>query len=252
MIKISYAITTHNEGDYIVKLLDTLTANLLTVGYEYEIVVLDDMSTEPNTVASFEKHKSVIKREQRQFTGDFSEHKNHLSKLCKGDYIFQLDADELPAMNLVLNLEKIILSNNSVDVFDVPRVNTVTGIGKKHLTQWGWKLSSTTSIIKSEMLNVETPYFELLQENDLIMNYQMKDNGWADVKYKAPIINWPDAQKRIWRNMPEIHWVGKVHETLTGYKTIAPLPTAVEFSIFHEKDIRRQEQQNQMYNSLAR
>ena len=252
MIKVSYAITTHNEGGYVKTLLDTLTTNLLAVGYEWEIVVLDDMSTEKDTLDAFEKHKSLIRLEQRAFGGDFATHKNHLSSLCVGDYIFQIDADELPSMNLVMNLEKVILANNNVDVFDVPRVNTVVGIGKKHLVQWGWKISSSPNLVKNQLLQTETPYFELLQENDLVMNYQMKDNGWADVKFKVPIINWPDMQKRIWKNAPDIRWEGRVHETLVGYKTIGTLPTALEFSLFHEKDIRRQEHQNQLYANLQR
>ena len=67
------------------------------------------------------------------------------------------------------------------------------------------------------------------------------DNGW---------INWPDYQTRICANKPEIQWVNKVHERLTGFKTSAQLPALEEWSLTHIKDIDRQEKQNQFYETI--
>ena len=67
------------------------------------------------------------------------------------------------------------------------------------------------------------------------------DNGW---------VNWPDYQTRICANKPEIQWVNKVHERLTGFKTSAQLPALEEWSLTHIKDIDRQEKQNQFYETI--
>ena len=63
-------------------------------------------------------------------------------------------------------------------------------------------------------------------------------------------VNWPDYQWRIWKNIPEIKWVNKVHEILEGYLQYAPLPAQEELALYHPKDIKRQEKQNAYYNTL--
>jgi hypothetical protein len=68
------------------------------------------------------------------------------------------------------------------------------------------------------------------------------DNGW---------VNWPDYQTRICANKPEIQWINKVHERLTGFKTSAQLPALEEWSLTHIKDIERQEKQNNFYNKIG-
>jgi len=67
------------------------------------------------------------------------------------------------------------------------------------------------------------------------------DNGW---------VNWPDYQTRICANKPEIQWINKVHERLTGFKTSAQLPALEEWSLTHIKDIERQEKQNKFYETI--
>ena len=70
------------------------------------------------------------------------------------------------------------------------------------------------------------------------------------VKYYTPIINFSDPQMRIYRNNGEIKWKNKVHEVLTGYKTLANLPTDEVFCLIHDKTIDRQVKQNEYYNTL--
>jgi glycosyltransferase involved in cell wall biosynthesis len=65
------------------------------------------------------------------------------------------------------------------------------------------------------------------------------ENGW---------VNYPDYQTRICVNKPEIQWINKVHERLSGWKTIANLPEG--YDLIHSKTIERQEKQNQFYNTL--
>ena len=64
-------------------------------------------------------------------------------------------------------------------------------------------------------------------------------------------INYPDYQSRICKNIPEITWTGRVHETLTGFQLEAVLPADIEeFALIHVKDIAKQERQNQLYETL--
>ena len=65
------------------------------------------------------------------------------------------------------------------------------------------------------------------------------DNGW---------VNYPDYQTRICANKPEINWVNKVHERLSGWKTIANLPEG--YDLIHPKTIERQEKQNALYETI--
>jgi len=71
--------------------------------------------------------------------------------------------------------------------------------------------------------------------------WKVDDKGW---------VNYPDYQWRIWKNIPEIKWINKVHEVLDGYKTYAPLPAIEALSLYHPKTIERQEKQNNYYDSL--
>jgi len=70
-------------------------------------------------------------------------------------------------------------------------------------------------------------------------------------------INWYDPQKRIYRNTPEIVWINKVHETLSGFKTITTLPyqdeqgkKVTDYSLLHIKTIQKQKQQNELYSKI--
>ena len=59
------------------------------------------------------------------------------------------------------------------------------------------------------------------------------DNGY---------VNYPDYQTRICANKKDIEWKNKVHERLSGWKTIANLPHG--YDLIHPKTIERQEKQN--------
>ena len=64
-----------------------------------------------------------------------------MTSLCNGDYIFQIDADELPNENLIAVLPELLEENNEVEVFLVPRVNTVEGLTPEHIAKWGWRVN---------------------------------------------------------------------------------------------------------------
>ena len=94
-MKISYSILTHNETVSLMKLIDFLLEHK---DEEDEIVILDDFSDNEKTKEILDSLCSIheIKFEQRHLLEDFAGQKNYLKNMCSGDYIFNLDADELP------------------------------------------------------------------------------------------------------------------------------------------------------------
>jgi len=206
-MKISYGLTVCNEHAEIKNLLSYLKER---IDNEDEIVVvydqnrIDDKTME--VLSSFEREN--YKYLPFNFQQNFLENKNYMNSQCSGDYIFQIDADEIPEEFLVQNL-KTILEDNPVDLLITPRRNIVEGLTQEHIKKWGW-----------------------------IVN----ENGW---------VNWPDAQKRIYKNDSSIKWTGhQVHGMITGYKTFAALPLEEEWSIIHNKTIDRQEKQNDRYTKI--
>jgi len=75
-------------------------------------------------------------------------------------------------------------------------------------------------------------------------------NKWGWILNESGWVNWPDPQWRIYRNTEEIRWENKVHEKLSGYKTISNLPSNPTLALHHPKTIERQEKQNAYYETL--
>ena len=140
-MKISYAITVCNELDEVTKLINLL---LKRKRKEDEIVVLFDKKggTDKvwNRVSELvnEPNCTVI---SSTFKNHFADRKNKLTKLCTGDYIFQIDADEYPHETLLSHLPGILEENPDNEVYLVPRVNTVSGLTPEHIIKWQWKLN---------------------------------------------------------------------------------------------------------------
>jgi hypothetical protein len=133
-MKISYAITVCNELEEIKKLIPYLIQHKRE---EDEIVILWD---ENGNFKVWEYVISIFEsRHYRDyFNENFSEWKNKLSLICKGDYIFQIDADEIPSQTLIKNLPLLLESNPEIDLYWVPRENYVKNITPLHLQKWGW------------------------------------------------------------------------------------------------------------------
>jgi len=143
-MKISYAITVCNELEEVKRLLDLL---LEYKREQDEIVVLVD-ATKPNdelisTLRHYEMHNmDHIIVWPGEFEGHFADWKNKLTSYCSGDYVFQIDADEYPHPFFIESLPAIVETNPDVDVYLVPRVNTVEGLTQEHIQKWGWRVDS--------------------------------------------------------------------------------------------------------------
>ena len=139
-MKISYAITVCNEFIEIQKLVNFLRENKRR---QDEIVILFDQKNGDPEVANWLTKQNKYPNVQFWrgfFDGHFADWKNKLTEYCEGDYIFQIDADELPNKILIDNLPTI-LENNEVDIILTPRINTVVGLTQEHIQKWGWRVN---------------------------------------------------------------------------------------------------------------
>ena len=142
-MKISYAITVCNEFVEIQRLITFLRKNKRP---QDEIVVLVDMTkNEPTSELLGYLHRlsssNYIHLSEQKFNNHFADWKNALVSLCTGDFIFQIDADEYPNEQLIALLPEILESNPDVDLYWVPRINTVEGITPEHIQQWRWNVN---------------------------------------------------------------------------------------------------------------
>ena len=139
-MKISYAITVCNEFLEIQKLIPFLLQNKR---HQDEIVVLFDQKNGSSEVLSyllkFNKLPNVQTWRGFEFENDFAQWKNLLTTYCSGDFIFQIDADEIPNLKLIKALPEI-LNSNKADIMLVPRVNTVEGLTQDYISKWGWNV----------------------------------------------------------------------------------------------------------------
>lgn len=141
-MKISYAITVCDEEEEIVRLIDFLLKNKR---YEDEIcVLLDKPKATKHTQKSLWNYSTdkEISLYEGAFEGHFADWKNKLTQICSGDYIFQIDADEIPHRFLLDNLPSVLENNSDLEVFLVPRINTVEGLTLDHIQKWGWEVDS--------------------------------------------------------------------------------------------------------------
>ena len=142
MINITYAITVCNELDEITKLIDFLNNR---IDKEDEILIQYDSDAATKPIIDYLKiisqlHNTNIKVISFPLNNDFASYKNNLKNHANGMFIFQIDADEIPSEYLMENIHEFLEYNKDVDLFFVPRINTVTGLTNQHIKKWGWKV----------------------------------------------------------------------------------------------------------------
>jgi hypothetical protein len=168
-MKISYAITVCNEREEIERLISFLLKHKRD---EDEIVILVDETNSTGTVQDYvemiaqECLDQNVTRSYHPLRNDFAAHKNYLNSKCTGDYIFQIDADEM-ITEYMLHTLPLILENNRVDMIRVPRINTVVGLTEEHIKKWGWRVD--------EKGRVNFPDFQTrIYRNDASISWQGK------------------------------------------------------------------------------
>ncbi len=154
-MKISYGITVCNEAQELQYLIGFL--NPLIDKEDEIVIVYDNNRVTGEVLGVIDHYQDKVRAFPFDFQQNFLENKNYMNSKCEGDYIFQIDADEIPSEVLVKNL-KAILIDNPVDIIVGPRANIVKGITQEHINKWRWSINEKGHI------------------------------------------NWPDQQKRIYKN----------------------------------------------------
>jgi hypothetical protein len=142
MVNVTYAVTVCNELVEITRLVNFLHPRIQS---EDEILIQYDSGGVTEEVLNYlkiinELH-SNISIVGFPLDKDFASYKNNLKNHAKGIFIFQIDADEMPSEYLVANMHDLLESNLDIDLFFVPRVNTVEGLTESHIKKWRWNVN---------------------------------------------------------------------------------------------------------------
>lgn len=151
MKTISYAITCCNELKELQRLANQIVGFM---GPDDELVIQQDCTNLDTDVMTSQTKAYIsaillpianVRYLQFNLEKDFATFKNNLKSNCKKDYIVFLDADEYLSDNLMEHI-RVIVENNPVDVFLVPRMNTVEGLTQEHINKWGWRVNEDSLI----------------------------------------------------------------------------------------------------------
>jgi len=208
-MKISYLIGVCNEEKYLRPLLQRLIDN---IDEEDEIVVIFD---EGNTTLEIHeilmRHATRINTYGHPLNHDFAAHKNFMASKCIGDYIINIDADELVDEVFIKNIKDILAANSSIDVMSIPRINIVTGITPTHTNKWGWRIN------ERGWINFPDRQLRIWKTNSGIT--------WKG-KVHETLVGWKT--------------IGHIPDSFEY----------ANLFLLHHKDIERQEQQNKFYETI--
>ena len=142
MVNVTYAITVCNEINEITTLVNFLHPRIqsedeILIQYD-EGGVTDDVMGYLRIINDLHDNVNVI---GFPLNKDFASYKNNLKNHAKGIFIFQIDADELPNEYLITNMHDLLEANKDIDLFFVPRVNTVEGLTNEHIQKWRWNVN---------------------------------------------------------------------------------------------------------------
>lgn len=211
MVSISYCVTACNEHEELNKLLSILNTNMKP---QDEIVVQVDSSKVTieviNVIDLYLAMSSRIKLVKFPLNRDFATFKNNANSHCTKDFIFQIDADEFPDQVLLDNVHSIIETNDQVDLFLVPRKNTVEGLTQYHIDKWMWNVK------ESGLVNWPDYQFRLYKRNN-------------EIKWHRKVHEFISGYKRM---------------------SYLPDQEDMNLCLHHPKDIARQEKQNKFYESI--
>lgn len=204
---ISYLVTCKNEGEQLRDLLKVLSK----YSFGCECVILDDYTDHGLTreVLNETKIDPFFRIELHRLNKNYSEHKNYGKSLCRGKWVFQIDADEIPSEVLLVNLQDILSENENVELFWIPRINNFIGVTEQHAKQWGWDINNP--------------------------------NKWVNW-------NSGDFQGRLFKNLPHLEWKRPLHEKIEGHKVESWFPKEENFALIHTKTIEKQIETNIGYN----
>jgi len=238
-ITLSYAIPVCNEHKELKFILHQINS---FIGEDDEIVIQCDQGNVTDEVieviTEFSPNcRSEFKVIDFALNKDFAAFKNNLKDNCSKDYIFQIDADEYLGDSLLMTLPIVLQNASDVELFWLPRINIVYGLTDEYVESQRWRVNEFKFPVA--------------------------------ITTQQPVINFPDYQARLFKNIPAIKWEGRVHEKVVGAKKFAyigkefidinilsgeidsgDLEALQSWCLIHEKDFVRQQKQNEFYETL--
>jgi len=137
-MKITYAICVCDEHNELDRLLMFLKK---TKHPDDDINLLIDTKNVTVPVRNVvEKHIDSLQVCERPFDMNFGKHRNFQFKQCTGDYIFIIDADELPREPLIKNIRGIIKDSES-DCLAIPRINIIPDLTDEQNEEWKFNVN---------------------------------------------------------------------------------------------------------------
>ena len=123
MIRLTYTIQVCNESRELYSLLNFLRKTI-DADDPVHVVVDANMKTEKIDLV-LNEFKDFVTVFERPFDNFYKNSTFHIEK-CETDYIFQLDADEMPQETLIRNVKSIIRQSNA-EIIAIPRINIHPG-----------------------------------------------------------------------------------------------------------------------------
>lgn len=142
MINVTWAITVCNELREITELINFLHPKIKD-GDEI-LIQYDEGGVTPEVIGYLDIVSNLhrnIKVVGFPLNSDFATFKNNLKNHSNGIFIVNVDADEIPNEYLVHNIHTLLEYNKEVDMFFIPRINTVEGLTDEDIKRWGWKVN---------------------------------------------------------------------------------------------------------------
>lgn len=136
-MNISYAILACNEIVELERLLSQLKS--IIIDDDEIVVLLDEGNYDPGMLDLICRYGAKVFL--NPLNNDFAQQKNYLFSKCIGDYIVNLDADELLSEYLAEFIHDILdCIDPAIQTIAVPRINTVTGLTQAYIDKWGWRV----------------------------------------------------------------------------------------------------------------
>lgn len=139
---ISYVVTAKDELVELQRLLPRLLKHYVPA--EDEIIIQLDTTRSDEVydyVKMIESTGVNFKVIEYPLNGDFASFKNNYIKYCTKDFVFNIDADELPHESLLMTLKEILYNNPEIDMYLVPRINVVAGVTPEYVKNQGWVIN---------------------------------------------------------------------------------------------------------------
>jgi hypothetical protein len=136
-MKITYTIQVCNESRELYSLLNFI---LKVKDEEDNInVVVDSLHTTEKVKMVLDHFKDRITVFERPFD-NFYENATFHNQKATGDYIFGIDADEMPQEGLIKGLKKL-LTESDIDILFIPRINIHPGSTKEFSEKMGFNIN---------------------------------------------------------------------------------------------------------------